>query len=85
MKIKVGLGSCGIASGGRKVMDKLAEELKKRQLDAALEPTGCIGMCYLEPLVDITEGDKTYSYGHVTPEMEGEILYAHQAGHPLEK
>ena len=85
MKIKVGLGSCGVASGGRKVMDKLTDELKKRQLDADLEPTGCIGMCYLEPLVDITEGDKTYSYGHVTPEMVGEILDAHQAGHPLEK
>lgn len=28
MKIKVGLGSCGVASGGRKVMDKLTEELK---------------------------------------------------------
>ncbi|MGI6493116.1 MAG: NADH-ubiquinone oxidoreductase-F iron-sulfur binding region domain-containing protein [Pelotomaculum sp.] len=85
MKIKVGLGSCGVASGGRKVMDKLTEELKKRQLDADIEPTGCIGMCYLEPLVDITEGDVTYSYGHVTPEMVGEILDAHQAGHPLEK
>ncbi len=58
MKIVVGEGSCGLAAGAGKVHAKLDE------LFAAANPTGsvvtitsCIGMCFLEPIVDLYDGD----------------------------
>jgi NADH-quinone oxidoreductase subunit F len=50
MKIVVGEGSCGIAAGAAKVYDKLASALDKSN---ELTITGCIGMCFLEPIVDV--------------------------------
>lgn len=60
MKIVVGEGSCGLAAGAGKVHAKLDE------LFAASNPTGavvtitsCIGMCFLEPIVDVYEDNGT--------------------------
>lgn len=55
MKIVVGEGSCGIAAGAEKVRQAL---LKQDLNGAVLTIAGCIGMCYLEPIVDIYENDK---------------------------
>lgn len=55
MKIVVGEGSCGIAAGAEKVMQAL---LKQDLNGADLTIAGCVGMCYLEPIVDIYEQDK---------------------------
>lgn len=55
MKIVVGEGSCGIAAGAEKVRKALS------MLDlngATLSIAGCIGMCYLEPIVDIYDDEK---------------------------
>lgn len=52
MKIVVGEGSCGIAAGAEKVRQAL---LKQNLNGAKLTIAGCIGMCYLEPIVDIYE------------------------------
>lgn len=57
MKIVVGQGSCGIAAGANKVYDKLADQIKSNNLDIELASTGCIGMCYLEPILDVFEDD----------------------------
>lgn len=55
MKIVIGEGSCGIAAGAQKIHNALSKcALNGAQLTIA----GCIGMCYLEPIVDIYEGDK---------------------------
>ncbi len=57
MKIIVGKGSCGIAAGALKIDDYFRENLQADELCV----TGCIGMCYLEPIVDIIDnnGEKT--------------------------
>ena len=55
MKIKVGQGSCGIAAGAEKVYSALKTALADS--NASLGVTGCIGMCYLEPIVDIYSDD----------------------------
>ena len=47
MRIVVGEGSCGLAAGAGKVHAALAK------LGADVGITGCIGMCYLEPIVDL--------------------------------
>ncbi|MGE5380757.1 MAG: NADH-ubiquinone oxidoreductase-F iron-sulfur binding region domain-containing protein [Methylocystaceae bacterium] len=77
MKIRVGMGSCGIAAGALPVMEALQSEINFRQADIIVEPTGCIGMCYLEPLIDIVTDDQTYTYGRVTAAMANEILAVH--------
>lgn len=55
MKIVVGEGSCGIAAGAEKVRQAL---LKQDLNGAKITIAGCIGMCYLEPIVDIYEDDQ---------------------------
>ncbi len=52
MRIVVGQGSCGLAAGSGKVYSAIEKLLQK---EAALSVTGCIGMCFLEPIVDIYE------------------------------
>lgn len=52
MRIVVGEGSCGIAAGAHKVYEAL-----KKLGCGNLGITGCIGMCFLEPIVDIYDGD----------------------------
>lgn len=51
MRIVIGQGSCGIAAGAEKV--RIA--LQNLGIDAGI--VGCIGMCYLEPIVDIYDDD----------------------------
>ena len=51
-KIVVGAGSCGIAAGAQKVYDALKASLAGKD-DVQLTITGCNGMCFLEPIVDL--------------------------------
>lgn len=82
----MGQGSCGIAAGANKVYAAIEGELKKRNLEAQLTLTGCIGMCYLEPIIDVIndEGKKT-TYVMVTPEMVEEIIEASTTNSTVEK
>ena len=54
MRIVIGQGSCGIAAGAEKIRKALIE----KNVRADVSITGCIGMCWLEPIVDIYDGDK---------------------------
>ena len=53
-KIKIGEGSCGISAGAGKI-HKLLDE--KSNGNYTVHTVGCIGMCFLEPIVDIYDGD----------------------------
>ncbi len=53
MRIAVGQGSCGIAAGAAKVYSAIEAQVGS---SAELTITGCIGMCFLEPIVDIYDG-----------------------------
>ncbi len=53
MKIAVGQGSCGTAAGASKVYSLLEKTISENKLNTELTITGCIGMCFLEPIVDI--------------------------------
>ena len=52
MGIAVGMGSCGIAAGSEKVYQALKEQ-KKEYDNFTLGVTGCVGMCFLEPIIDV--------------------------------
>lgn len=51
--IFIGMGTCGLASGADKVKKAIEEELTKFEINARIIPTGCIGYCAKEPIVDI--------------------------------
>ncbi len=87
MKIRIGLGSCGIASGGKKIKDTLLNSLKEKGLDVEISSTGCIGMCFYEPLLDVIDDEGEVStYVNVTPKMAEEIVEQHIVnGTPIEK
>lgn len=73
--VHVGLGTCGISAGGEKVYQALQEELKENPGAFELKETGCVGMCYREPLVEIRDGNGgSHMYAEVTPERVGRII-----------
>ncbi len=56
MRIAVGQGSCGIAAGAQKVADALRTKLAGTGIPVGT--VGCIGMCWLEPIVDLYDDDR---------------------------
>jgi NADP-reducing hydrogenase subunit HndB len=58
-KITVHMGTCGIASGARDIMDALLDELAQNNVsDVLVTTSGCIGICSREPLVTVEEQDR---------------------------
>lgn len=78
-RIIIGMGTCGIAAGAREVLDAIKSELEKySRTDVLIMPTGCIGMCEQEVLVDIERaGEERVTYGNVTPENVVQIIDKH--------
>ena len=73
--IFVGAGSCGLAAGAAEVIGALESYLDEKKLTADLIKVGCIGPCYLEPLVDIQmPGKPRISYSNVNPDSVRHIL-----------
>ena len=73
--IYVGAGSCGRAAGASEVVETIKEYLKERKVKAKVIEVGCIGPCYLEPLVDIQMPQKPrISYSNVASKHVVKIL-----------
>ena len=56
MIIAIGEGSCGIAAGASKIRAVFEKEFDKN----IIKTVGCIGMCFLEPIVDLYEGEELF-------------------------
>ena len=69
MKISVGKGSCGIAAGANEVFELLVSGCNHVVAD-----TGCIGACYLEPIVNVDKGEEYLTFVKVTEEATKEII-----------
>ena len=82
IRVVVGMATCGIAAGARPVMLKFLEEIKDRDLQhVTVSQTGCIGMCRLEPMVDvILPGQEKVTYVKVKPDMVDRIVTEHLIG-----
>ena len=78
-RVVVGMATCGIAAGARPVMNAFVEELAKRKLsDVSVTMTGCIGVCRLEPIVEIFDADGTkVTYVKMTAEKAARIVSEH--------
>jgi NADH-quinone oxidoreductase subunit F len=74
-RIAVGLGTCGIAAGGNKILEAAEKTVAESELNAEVVSIGCIGICHKEPLLDIEiPGMPRLSYGPVTAGETKNIL-----------
>ena len=81
MRILVGQGSCGIAAGANKVYDALETALRENNIDLTPIRTGCIGACYLEPIVEIVgDGGERHTYVKVDADAINDIVQKHIVG-----
>lgn len=81
MRVRVGQGSCGIASGAKKTEAEFKKQIKEKNIDAAVSITGCIGSCYLEPIVDIIDDQGALSrYVHMTADKVELVVRKHLIG-----
>ncbi|MCX6278348.1 MAG: (2Fe-2S) ferredoxin domain-containing protein [Bacteroidetes bacterium] len=75
IQVKVAMATCGIASGAREVMEVFIEEFTKRNIDAVVTQTGCMGYCYAEPTVEITmPGVEPITFGYVDIKKASKII-----------
>ncbi|WP_163321881.1 (2Fe-2S) ferredoxin domain-containing protein [Draconibacterium mangrovi] len=75
VQVKVGMATCGIASGAKEIMKYFVEELEQEAIDAVVTQTGCMGYCYAEPTVEVKlPGKEPLVFGHVNKEKVHEII-----------
>ena len=79
IQIIVGMGTCGIAAGAKETLDAFIEELDEQDLDTVrVTQTGCMGLCYVEPTVEVIMPDMPdVIYGKVDPEVARKIVRKH--------
>ena len=84
MKVVIGQGSCGVATGARKTAAEFEKQIADKNLDINVGITGCVGTCYLEPIVDIYDdnGEMT-RYVKVQPEKVEKIVEEHLVNHKV--
>ncbi|MCK5785771.1 MAG: NADH-quinone oxidoreductase subunit NuoF [Candidatus Sabulitectum sp.] len=76
-KIIVGMGTCGLSAGAQPVYDKLKILSEAHPETCRLDITGCIGMCFREPLVEIRDEKGRTIYGDVSVDSAEEIFNEH--------
>ena len=81
MKVIIGQGSCGIATGAKKTQAEFEAQIAAKGVNVEIDFTGCVGTCYLEPIVDVYEdnGDMT-RYVKVQPDRVERIVEEHLKG-----
>lgn len=81
-KVTVHMGTCGIASGARKVMQALMDEIARRDVrDVIVTTSGCAGLCSREPMATIElMGEAPVKYVDLDEEKTRKILVEHVLG-----
>lgn len=75
VQIKVGMATCGIASGARETMNAFLRKIEDEKMHAVVTQAGCMGYCHSEPTVEITiPGKDPVVFGHVDTKKAVEIV-----------
>ncbi|MEI8188470.1 MAG: NADH-ubiquinone oxidoreductase-F iron-sulfur binding region domain-containing protein, partial [candidate division NC10 bacterium] len=86
VNITVGMATCGVSAGAAKVFEVFRALAESNAGKAKLGATGCLGMCYREPLVEIDDGSAKYIYGEVDGKKAKQIFQGHVlGGEPVEQ
>lgn len=72
-RVLVGMGTCGIAAGARKVMEALKNELEDKE-GVDLLPTGCVGLCEQEVVAEIQKNGDKIIYGDLSPDKVSRLV-----------
>lgn len=86
IRVVVGMATCGIAAGARPVLAAFLDEVGNRKLDnVVVSQTGCIGVCRLEPVVEVfVPGKEKVTYVKMTAEKVNRIIVNHLVnGNPV--
>lgn len=78
-RIVVGMATCGISAGAAPVYEAIVDEVNKLDLkDVIVCKTGCIGVCRLEPIVEVIKpGEEKITYVKMTPYKGRRIVASH--------
>lgn len=81
-KVNIHMGTCGIASGARKIMTAVLDEISRRDLkDVIVTTSGCAGLCSREPMITVELlGAAPVKYVDLTQEKMQEIFSEHVLG-----
>lgn len=81
-RVVVGMATCGIAAGARPVLLAIMDELEKKGIkDVVVAQTGCIGLCRLEPIVEVIKpGEEKVTYVKMTAEKARKVVNDHIIG-----
>ena len=71
-QVIVGMGTCGLSAGASDTYAELQKLCGEKGIE--LKITGCIGMCYREPLVEVRSGANRAIFGEVNPTKAREIF-----------
>ncbi len=75
VQVKVAMATCGIASGAKPVMEFFLEQLERRNIQAVVTQTGCMGYCYAEPTIEVTlPGKEPVVFGYVDLKRADQII-----------
>ncbi|HRY72354.1 MAG TPA: (2Fe-2S) ferredoxin domain-containing protein [Spirochaetia bacterium] len=80
IQVIVGMGTCGIAAGAKQTFDEIVKAVDEYGLgkDVIIRQTGCMGLCYVEPTVEVVmPGMPTVIYGKMTSEVAKDLVRKH--------
>jgi NADP-reducing hydrogenase subunit HndB len=79
VRVTVHMGTCGIASGAREVMDSLMKEIEESAVsDVVVTTSGCMGLCSREPLVTVEiVGKEPIKYEYMNPNKMRQVFKRH--------
>ena len=77
LQIRVGLGSCGVASGGEAVRAAIEAAAREAGVEGVVKTVGCNGLCHREPMVEVVNGKGTSIYGNLTAETARALVLHH--------
>jgi NADH:ubiquinone oxidoreductase subunit F (NADH-binding)/Pyruvate/2-oxoacid:ferredoxin oxidoreductase delta subunit/(2Fe-2S) ferredoxin len=79
--IFVGAGTCGLGAGAKETLAALHEYLDNHEVKADVVMVGCVGLCSMEPIVDVQLPGRTrVSYKQITARKAAPLLDAALAG-----
>lgn len=84
-EVIIGMGTCGIAAGAKCVFDAFLDEMEKADITGiSIKQTGCMGLCFSEPTVEVVTKDMPrVVYGNVDEKTARRIVREHLSGKAL--
>ncbi len=81
-KITVHMGTCGIASGARKILSAFLKHIENADVkDIIITTSGCAGLCSREPMATVElKGEPPVKYVDLTEEKVAQIFKEHVMG-----